>query len=335
MKKIISKNLAILILGSLAVVATACSNPPPVAMPSITQPTSPAPTLNNHPSASLVPPSNTQLTPSPGPLTNNQPSISGNGPEPGPTHQTTVFSHPLTIDNKWTPMVPGTVSYFAGAVSQGKYQESHGIISIVTDLTKVIDGVNTAVMWERDFSNGLLAESELFFVAQDDLGAVWLFGEYPAIYEKGQFTGAPDTWISGTSGTQGGIFMAADPRLSSPSYSQGYAPSVQFYDRAEISNLGQSVCTSFDCFHDVLVIDEWSPLAPEDGHQFKYYASGVGTVFVIPKGGIQQETLSLVTVTHLNQTDMVTVRQEVLKLDTDAYHVSKVYAQTSPAVPRP
>ena len=117
--------------------------------------------------------------------------------ESGSAYQVTNFSHPLTIDNKWTPMVPGTAMYYAGTVNQGNKQELHGIISNVTDLTKEIDGVKTSVVWERDFSNGVLAESELFFVAQEDNGTVWLLGEYPAIYEGGQFTGAPDTWIPG------------------------------------------------------------------------------------------------------------------------------------------
>jgi len=44
----------------------------------------------------------------------------------------------------------------------------------------------------------------------------------------------------------------------------------------------------------VLVVDEWAPLAqPEDGHQFKYHAPGVGVVKVVGKGGTEQETLVL------------------------------------------
>lgn len=244
------------------------------------------------------------------------------------------FSHPLVIDNTWTPMIPGTASYFAGTVNQGKRNQSHGIISIITDLSKVIDGVRTAVVWERDFSNGVLAESELFFVAQDNAGTVWLFGEYPAIYEHGRFTGAPDTWISGVSDTHGGIFMPASPQVGTPSYSQGRAPSVQFYDRAQVSKVGQNVCGTFACHHDVLVIEEWSPLAPQDGHQLKYYAPGLGTVLVRPKGGNQQETLSLVNVAHLNARELAATRQQVRALDAAAYHVSKAYAHTAPAMPR-
>ncbi len=212
--------------------------------------------------------------------------------------------------------------------------EAHGIVSIVTDLIKVIDGVKTRVVWERDFGNGVLEESELFFVAQDNAGTVWLLGEYPATYESGQFAGAPDTWISGVDGARRGIFMPADPRLGDPSYGQGLAPSVEFDDHAQVSEVGQTLVGTFEIHHGVLVVDEWSPRAPEDGRQRKYYASGVGTVFVVPQGGSQQEALSLMNVAHLNEADLANARQEALKLDTDARRVSKVYAQTPPAVPR-
>ena len=44
--------------------------------------------------------------------------------------------------------------YFAGTVSQDRHHASHGIISIVvTRLTKAVDGIRTAVVWERDCGN--------------------------------------------------------------------------------------------------------------------------------------------------------------------------------------
>ena len=52
---------------------------------------------------------------------------------------------------------------------------------------------------------------ELAFFAQDAGGNVWNFGEYPEEYTGGQFTGAPDTWITGTGGAHGGLHMLARP----------------------------------------------------------------------------------------------------------------------------
>ena len=96
------------------------------------------------------------------------------------------FSHPLRIDKGWAPLVAGEKSVLTGAVREGRRVTAHRIVSIVTDLYKMLDGVRTRVIWERDYSAGKLAESELFFVAQDDSGTVWLFGEYPEIYHAGR-----------------------------------------------------------------------------------------------------------------------------------------------------
>jgi len=48
----------------------------------------------------------------------------------------------------------------------------------VTDLTKVLNGVRNRVLWDQDFQQGELTESELTFFAQDDGGNVWNLGEY-------------------------------------------------------------------------------------------------------------------------------------------------------------
>ena len=97
-------------------------------------------------------------------------------------------------------------------------------MTTVTDLTKVVDGVRTLVIWERDFTAGQLSEPELAFFAQDNAGNVWLLGEYPEEYEDGKFDKAP-AWISGQKGARAGITMPAEPRLGVPDYAQGFAPS--------------------------------------------------------------------------------------------------------------
>lgn len=66
---------------------------------------------------------------------------------------------------------------------EGKRVLRDRIGSIVTDMKKLVDGIPCVVVWERDFSVGTLRESELFFAAHDDNKNVWLFGEFPAVYE--------------------------------------------------------------------------------------------------------------------------------------------------------
>ena len=109
------------------------------------------------------------------------------------------FSHPTRIDNRWLPLAPGTQFVLSGRSNRGGKRLPHQVVLTVTDLTKVIDGVRTVVLWDRDFNMGRLTEAELAFDAQDDDGNVWNLGEYPEEYVGGVFHGAPSTWISGPS----------------------------------------------------------------------------------------------------------------------------------------
>src|SRR5918992_377280 len=107
------------------------------------------------------------------------------------------FTNPTTIDNRWSPLVPGTQFTFVGRADRGQGRERHRVVFTVTDLTKVINGVRNVVMWDRDFNAGRIAEAELAFHAQDDEGNIWNMGEYPEEYKRGRFTGAPDSWLAG------------------------------------------------------------------------------------------------------------------------------------------
>jgi hypothetical protein len=135
----------------------------------------------------------------------------------------TNFDNSTTVDNKWFPLEPGAHSVFEGSAIDDGERISRRVVSTVTDLTKEIDGVNTVVIWERDYSDGEEVEAELAFFAQDNYGNVWHMGEYPEEYENREFDKAPG-WLAGLKGASAGIAMRAEPRLGTPGYAQGYAP---------------------------------------------------------------------------------------------------------------
>ena len=238
------------------------------------------------------------------------------------------------IDNKWFPLKPGMQYTTEGTVTSAEGTSAHKVVHTVTGLTKVIDGVNTLVMWDRDYSDGELAESELAFFAQSEDNDVWLFGEYPEEFENGEFVGAPSTFISGIAEAQAGIAMLARPRTGTPAYVQAYAPKVDFLDCGQVIKKGQNVCTPTGCYDDVLVIDEYNPLDPPSaGHQRKFYSPGTGLVLVTAAGGDQQETMDLVKIRTLSDSQLKKVNEQALELDNRAYKVSKdVYAKTPRAV---
>jgi hypothetical protein len=245
----------------------------------------------------------------------------------------TKFSDSTTIDNKWFPLPVGTQVIFQGRSDRGKGRLPHRVIFTVTDLTKVIDGVRTRVLWDRDINAGKLLEAELAFFAQDDAGHVWAFGEYPEEYEDdGSFGGAPDTWIVGRARARAGLHMRADPRPNTPIYRHGFAPAIGFGDVAKVIKIGQKSCVPTGCYSNVLVTDETNPEEPKDGHQLKYYAPGVGNIRAAPGvGGKEREVLELVAVRRLSPKAMATVRKEALKMDKRAYKAAKVYRGTPPA----
>ncbi|BCW75755.1 hypothetical protein [Arthrobacter sp. NicSoilB11] len=234
------------------------------------------------------------------------------------------------IDNKWFPLKPGMQFTTTGEVSSSDGVHAHSVVSTVTGLTKVIDGITTQVVWDRDYDNGELVESELAFFAQSTSGAVWLFGEYPEEYENGKLAGAPSTFISGIAKAQAGIAMKATPRTDTPPYVQAYAPKVDFLDCGQVFKQDQHVCVPTGCYNDVLVIDEFNPLEPPDaGHQRKFYSAGTGLVKVTAVGGSDQEFMDLVKVRQLDARHFARVNEEALEQDTRGYEVSRsVYAKT-------
>jgi hypothetical protein len=241
------------------------------------------------------------------------------------------FSNPTRIDNQWLPLAPGMQLTLQGTVNGGTTPTPHDVVFTVTDLTKVIDGVRTVVLWDQDINEGVLSESELAFFAQDNSGNVWNLGEYPEEYDSGTFTGAPYTWISGIAGAHGGIHMFAKPRVGTPDYLQGIAPRISFLDCAQVFETGQTVSVPFNTYQNVLVTNEWSPLVTNSGTQQKYYASGIGNVQIGASGDPEAETLSLVNLVRLNADAMERVNGQALKLDRHGYQVSAVYRQTAPA----
>ena len=239
-----------------------------------------------------------------------------------------------TIDNKYSPLVPGTQFIYEGESNRGQGRRPHRVIFTATDLTKEINGVRSLVMWDQDINAGKLLEGELALFAQDDDGNVWNMGEFPAEFdEEGKFEGAPDTWLSGVDGSGAGVFMRGNPEVGTPSYKHGVAPKIGFGDVAKVYKTGQKNCVPTGCYEDVLVTDETNPLEPQDGHQLKYYAPNVGNIRAAPgKGGKEKEVLVLVKVAKISPAELAHARREALKLDRRAYRSAKaVWGATPPA----
>jgi len=241
------------------------------------------------------------------------------------------FDNSTSIENEWLPLKPGTQWVYEGFTIEAGLTIPHRLIFTVTDLTKEIEGVRTVVAWVEDYSDEQLVEAELAFYAQDNDGNIWFFGEYPEVYENGEFVEAP-AWIAGFKGARPGISMKAEPQVGTPSYSQGWGPAVNWTDYAQVDAMGQETCVPVDCYEDVLVIAE-SSLEEVNIFQIKYYARGVGNVRVGWRGeDATHEELELDEFVQLSPEALVEARAAALELEKRAYEISQeVYDQTPPA----
>jgi hypothetical protein len=236
------------------------------------------------------------------------------------------FPNSPKVTNNFYPLVPGKQFVLDGVVLDDQNQpHPHQIVTTVTDLTKVIDGVRTLVVFDEDIQDGETTEAEIFFVAQDRDGTVWTFGEYPEQYDNGVLTGAPSSWLSGVQHARAGIAMLAKPKVGTRTYLQGLAPEVDFKDCATVFKTGEKhVCVPVKCYDNVLEVDEFAPLDPSGGHQRKFYAPGVGVGLIQVKaaGGVDPESLKLISAERLCKSDMADIRERALEQDARSYTVA-------------
>jgi hypothetical protein len=244
-------------------------------------------------------------------------------------------SDSAAVDHRWYPLRPGTRADYRGSSVEDGKRLHHGVTIIVTDLTKVIDGVRNVVVWERDYTEGQLVETELALFAQDRDGNIWHMGEYPEEWEDGEFAKAP-AWIHGIAGATAGITIPAAPRVGTPDYAQGYAPPpISWVDRGRVHETGKRTCVPAGCYDDVVVIEEFERPIP-NAFQDKFYAPEVGVVRVGWRGKNDEskEVLELVEFRRLSDQEMAEVRADALALERRAYRISEdVYGRTSRSEP--
>lgn len=146
----------------------------------------------------------------------------------------------------------------------------------VLNETKVIDGIETRVVRERETVGGELIEiSRNYFAICKKNNSVFYFGEDVNFYENGMVVSHEGTWRHGVNGAHAGLQMPGIILLGSR-YFQEVAPDVAM-DRAQIVGVNATVTTPAGMFQNCLRIKETTPLEP-DVVEFKTYAPGIGLI---------------------------------------------------------
>ena len=146
-------------------------------------------------------------------------------------------------------------------------------ITVLND-TKLVDGVETRVVEERETKGGQLVEvSRNYFAISKRTNSVYYFGEDVDMYKDGKVTGHGGSWLSGVNNARFGLAMPGLPLLEAK-YQQEVAPGVAM-DRAEIASVSETVKVPAGEFKNCLKVEETTPLEPGNEEE-KVYAPGVG-----------------------------------------------------------
>lgn len=199
-------------------------------------------------------------------------------PEVNPADFTT------NIDNPYLPLKPGTTFVYNA-------QTADGLITnyvAVTHKTKVIAGVTTVEVHDTVYLNGQLSEDTLDWYAQDRDGNVWYFGEDSQDLTNGRVSSLAGSWTAGIDGAEPGIVMEAHPKVGD-AYRQELLLN-EAEDFARVLSLNKSVTVPYGSFTDCVETTETSGVEP-DTVEYKFYAAGVGAVYINDVSGKQKTSL--------------------------------------------
>jgi hypothetical protein len=190
------------------------------------------------------------------------------------------------VDNPWFPLKVGARLTYRG-VKDG--HASRDIVR-VTGRTKVIDGANCAVVSDRLYLGGHLAERTSDWYTQDRAGNVWYFGEDTAELDaNGRVTSTEGTWQAGQHGAKPGIFMPAHPKVGAGGRQEYYAGHAE--DHFQVLGVNAHVTVPAAASSHALLTKETTPLEP-GVVDHKYYVRGIGTVLEqTVKGGDERNKL--------------------------------------------
>ncbi len=154
--------------------------------------------------------------------------------------------------------------------------EAVKLVITVLNRTKVINGIETRVVRERETKDGELVEiSKNYFAICKQTNSVFYFGEDVNFYENGQVVSHDGSWRAGVDGAEPGIIMPGTILIGAR-YHQETAPGIAM-DRGEIRRIDATVTTLVAQFTDCVEVRETTPLEP-DALEFKFHAPGVGLV---------------------------------------------------------
>ena len=186
-----------------------------------------------------------------------------------------VDTHGLSTvgENAYFILKPGYQLTLGDEKTGGRAEQ---LVITVLDETKVVGGVETRVVEERETKGGVPVEVSRNYFAIDPLtNDVFYFGEDVDMYKGGKVSGHEGVWHHGTGGATFGLMMPGTPTVGERYY-QEQAPGVAM-DRAEVVGVDDRATTPAGTFERCLRTKETTPLEAFV-KEYKLYAPGVGLI---------------------------------------------------------
>lgn len=174
------------------------------------------------------------------------------------------------IDNPFFPLVPGTTFMYTERIGHDSLENE---ITVTHD-TKRILGVDCVVVHDVVRKKGVVKEDTFDWYAQDKQGNVWYFGEATREFQGHGKVVTEGSWEAGVDGAMAGMYMKGQPAVGEPYRQEYYAGHAE--DMGQIVGMSDSVTVPWGSFFPCVKTKDWSLL--EAGHEFKWYAKGVGYV---------------------------------------------------------
>lgn len=230
------------------------------------------------------------------------------------------FVDPTLNTNPYHPLKPGLQWVRGGTTEVGSRVVPHEIITTMTDVVRVIDGVPTIAMLDESTDSGEVSQQSIDYLALDKDGNVWIMGGYTEDFEGGQYTNTDVAFLGNSGGASIGILAPAKVGADTPRWFIAAAPDEKG-SIGEPVKVGVTECVTFGCYDNVRVVQEGQIGAPDNEN--KYYAPGVGVINNIPlNASLHQDTFDLRNFVELSPQGLAGASQTVLGLEAHARKTS-------------
>lgn len=195
-------------------------------------------------------------------------------PDTVPDFATATFTNPTSITNSYYgPQNGQTYVYMAGEVGSLPNEEIR--IQRRTS-TKTVKGINCIIHHDLVSLNGILIEDTDDWIAQDDNGNLWYFGEYSKRYDDlGNFIDTQGSWEAGVNNALPGYWMPTNPTLGQKYHQEYYKNEAE--DQAEVIAVGLTVTIGLGTYNNCIATKDFTKFETNI-YEKKYYAPNIGLI---------------------------------------------------------